>query len=77
MAAAVQHSIVFEPGYSDKSYKLFELEEDVLQELLRADGRCAPADRASACAPPPPRRVASTPEARRCVCVQREREGRG
>ena len=57
MAAAVQHSIVFDPGYSDKSYKLFELEEDVLQELLHADGRCAPADRASACAPPTFRRI--------------------
>ena len=34
-------SCQFAPGLADANYRLFELDEPVLQEVLRDDGRCA------------------------------------
>ena len=32
----------FGAGFADAAFRLFELEEPVLQELLKDDGRCVP-----------------------------------
>ena len=38
MSSAVP--VAFAPGFADSSYRLFELDEPVLQEVLKNDGRC-------------------------------------
>ena len=32
--------VAFAPGFADSSYRLFEFDEPVLQEVLKNDGRC-------------------------------------
>jgi hypothetical protein len=32
-------TLSFAPGYAEATYRLFEVDESVLQELLRNDGR--------------------------------------